>query len=262
MSRYTIRVHPEDPLNHSKAIALLLAVAGPALGCGGAVPAASDSTSTPIDAQGATVSESRNYDISAAEDVSAIWSSSVPPLEFVPDAVIRSPPQADGPVSPAPPDERINPAAAESAVPPDAWKYVKGRKLDLRSGRGRGGMTGKLTLGARLRVLSDDGKWLEVEEVKSGAPGWVPAKRVVDQRPPPPRIADRLLRGSAVKTWRATYPGNCPCPYDTDSIGRSCGARSAWSRSGGYDAICYARDVPADVVARLREQYEAEYYAE
>lgn len=35
------------------------------------------------------------------------------------------------------------------------------------------------------------------------------------------------------------YPGPCPCPYDTASDGSLCGARSAYSRSGGYSPVCY-----------------------
>jgi hypothetical protein len=38
----------------------------------------------------------------------------------------------------------------------------------------------------------------------------------------------------------SSYSGNCPCPYDIASDGSSCGARSAWSRSGGASPICYS----------------------
>lgn len=36
-----------------------------------------------------------------------------------------------------------------------------------------------------------------------------------------------------------SYDGNCPCPYDLDVNGNQCGARSAYSRSGGASPICY-----------------------
>lgn len=41
----------------------------------------------------------------------------------------------------------------------------------------------------------------------------------------------------------AAYPGSCPCPYSVDRAGRSCGARSAWSRRGGHAPLCYPSDV-------------------
>ena len=39
-----------------------------------------------------------------------------------------------------------------------------------------------------------------------------------------------------------SYSGNCLCPYNTASDGSRCGARSAWSRSGGASPLCYASD--------------------
>ncbi len=36
-----------------------------------------------------------------------------------------------------------------------------------------------------------------------------------------------------------SYAGNCPCPYSIDAAGNQCGARSAWSRSGGASPQCY-----------------------
>lgn len=36
-----------------------------------------------------------------------------------------------------------------------------------------------------------------------------------------------------------TYPEGCPCPYSIASDGSRCGARSAYSRPGGYQPKCY-----------------------
>lgn len=38
---------------------------------------------------------------------------------------------------------------------------------------------------------------------------------------------------------RAPRSGSCDCPYDTDSAGRRCGGRSAYSRPGGASPVCY-----------------------
>lgn len=37
----------------------------------------------------------------------------------------------------------------------------------------------------------------------------------------------------------SSYSGNCPCPYSIDASGKRCGARSAYSRSGGASPQCY-----------------------
>ncbi|MBT8004182.1 MAG: hypothetical protein HN578_14820 [Rhodospirillales bacterium] len=49
-----------------------------------------------------------------------------------------------------------------------------------------------------------------------------------------------------------SYSGTCPCPYNNDAIGNSCGRRSAWARTGGRSPICYARDVPLDLLNDVR----------
>lgn len=72
-----------------------------------------------------------------------------------------------------------------------------------------------------------------------------------------PRLSDAQIRKRLIRESRETYPGNCPCPYDTDSIGRRCGGRSAWSRDGGYSPLCYARDIPAADVGAYREALDA-----
>ena len=40
----------------------------------------------------------------------------------------------------------------------------------------------------------------------------------------------------------SSYSGNCACPYDTASDGSNCGARSAWSKSGGASPVCYTTE--------------------
>ena len=41
----------------------------------------------------------------------------------------------------------------------------------------------------------------------------------------------------------AAYPGSCACPYSRASNGSKCGKRSAWSKPGGYEPLCYESDV-------------------
>ena len=55
--------------------------------------------------------------------------------------------------------------------------------------------------------------------------------------------SDAQIRQRMIRESISSYPSSCPCPYNTDRAGRSCGRRSAYSRPGGYAPICYARDV-------------------
>jgi hypothetical protein len=62
--------------------------------------------------------------------------------------------------------------------------------------------------------------------------------------------SDAQIRRDIVRQSIAAYPGNCPCPYNTDRAGRRCGGRSAFSRPGGHAPKCYPSDVsPAEVAA-------------
>lgn len=61
-------------------------------------------------------------------------------------------------------------------------------------------------------------------------------------------LSEAEIKKAIVAESIANYSGNCPCPYNTDRAGRKCGKRSAYSRAGGYETICYLSDVTADMV--------------
>ena len=67
----------------------------------------------------------------------------------------------------------------------------------------------------------------------------------VSSEAPSPEVS---VEPSPVATIDSTTPvresvsGSCDCPYDTDSRGRSCGRRSAYSKPGGAAPICYVGD--------------------
>jgi len=48
----------------------------------------------------------------------------------------------------------------------------------------------------------------------------------------------------------AAYGGSCPCEYSTDVAGNQCGGRSAWSRSGGAEPLCYHSDITMERLRR------------
>lgn len=49
-----------------------------------------------------------------------------------------------------------------------------------------------------------------------------------------------------------SYPGNCPCPYNTARNGSRCGKRSAYNRAGGYAPLCYQEDVSDRMVREYK----------
>ena len=55
--------------------------------------------------------------------------------------------------------------------------------------------------------------------------------------------SDSVIRQKLIRESIDSYPGNCPCPYNVDRAGRSCGHRSAYSRPGGFSPLCYPKDV-------------------
>lgn len=61
-------------------------------------------------------------------------------------------------------------------------------------------------------------------------------------------LTDAEIKQAIIQQSIANYSGNCPCPYNRDRAGRSCGKRSAYSRPGGESPICYPTDVSADMV--------------
>ena len=65
-------------------------------------------------------------------------------------------------------------------------------------------------------------------------------------------LSDGEVKRLVIQESIASYPGRCPCPYDVDRAGRSCGRRSAYSRPGGYSPICYESDVTPQMVQQYR----------
>jgi hypothetical protein len=64
--------------------------------------------------------------------------------------------------------------------------------------------------------------------------------------------SDAQIRQSIIKESIASYPGNCPCPYNSASNGSRCGGRSAYNRAGGYAPICFAEDVTPEMVRQYK----------
>jgi hypothetical protein len=69
-------------------------------------------------------------------------------------------------------------------------------------------------------------------------------------------LTDAQIREVLVRQSIASYSGSCPCPFNRDRAGRSCGRRSAYSRPGGASPMCYAEDVSQKAVDAYRASRE------
>lgn len=73
----------------------------------------------------------------------------------------------------------------------------------------------------------------------------------VDQKKTDDQIKKEIIAESI-----AHYHGSCPCPYNIDRAGRSCGRRSAYSRPGGASPICYDKDVTQQMMDEYRKTHQ------
>lgn len=65
---------------------------------------------------------------------------------------------------------------------------------------------------------------------------------------------DAEIKQEIIRDSIAGYKGNCPCPFSKDRAGRSCGARSAYSKPGGASPVCYEKDVTQKMVDDYRKR--------
>ena len=66
--------------------------------------------------------------------------------------------------------------------------------------------------------------------------------------------SDGQIRQTMIRESLASYPGNCPCPYNADRAGRACGARSAYSRPGGRSPLCYPDDISEAMLGEYKRR--------
>jgi len=72
---------------------------------------------------------------------------------------------------------------------------------------------------------------------------------------PSGQLSNDQIKQEIIRQSIASYPGNCPCPYNTMRNGLRCGGNSAYSRPGGRSPICYPSDVTDEMVEKYRKQY-------
>jgi hypothetical protein len=72
-------------------------------------------------------------------------------------------------------------------------------------------------------------------------------------------LTDAQIQNIIIKESVTSYLqsiGNCPCPYNKDRAGRSCGKRSAWAKPGGRSPICYPNDVTKEMLENYKNNKE------
>ncbi|WP_366875339.1 SH3 domain-containing protein [uncultured Roseobacter sp.] len=174
-------------------------------------------------------------------------------VTLAPDG-IQSPGQSsfDKPKVQNPPDAPVTPSAEKTTL------FVSGSRVNVRKGPGTNhSVIGQLVLGEAVKQVSTAAGWKEIE-TRHGV-GWMSAKYLADTKPKvetrqpksnrkrqialPTSREKQAARNEIIRQSLSSYPGSCPCPYNTDRAGRRCGKRSAWSKPGGYSPICYDSDV-------------------
>lgn len=61
-------------------------------------------------------------------------------------------------------------------------------------------------------------------------------------------VTETVIKEKIIKESIENYPGPCACPYNTAKNGSRCGKRSAYSRAGGYETVCYKSDVTTQMI--------------
>ena len=63
-------------------------------------------------------------------------------------------------------------------------------------------------------------------------------------------IAALIIAGSIALYKARGRP--CACPSDTMRNGRACGGRSAWSKAGGAQPLCFPTDITSEMISAYR----------
>lgn len=195
-----------------------------------------------------------------------------------PSTIAPSPPAPPAVSSPAP-----APAEAPAPVqtvpvptpekPPAVRMYVTGNGVGFRSGPSTtAAIIDRFDMGREVSVLGSAEDWSQVRDQLSQREGWMATRFLSSTKPeaeevkpskpkptevtpsPPPAVSDAAIVQRIIAQSIASYPGSCPCPYNTDRGGRRCGKRSAYSKPGGYAPICFAGDVTKSMIKAFRGQ--------
>ncbi|MEQ7919331.1 hypothetical protein ABQX22_09050 [Xanthomonas sp. WHRI 1810A] len=69
-------------------------------------------------------------------------------------------------------------------------------------------------------------------------------------------ITDSAIVRLLIEESISSYPGNCPCPYNSARNGSQCGKRSAYNRAGGYAPLCFKEDISKGMIEEYRARFK------
>ena len=81
----------------------------------------------------------------------------------------------------------------------------------------------------------------------------VPALALQPGQPSDEQVRQAIIQQSVANYLATGHP--CACPYNLDRAGHSCGGRSAYSRPGGAEPMCYPVDVTDGMVQDWRRAH-------
>jgi len=186
-------------------------------------------------------------------------------------AVVQSAP-------PITPSGSLAPEKAPALTPQRAWRnvWIRGHKVPVRSEPvATASIVDRVDNGLLVVEYERRDDWVLIEHPVTAKRGWVSAKRISLAAPaeteaerkrdeeikPPSKAAltTAAIVALLIKESLADYHSHapCACPYDRDRRGHQCGARSAWSRPGGYAPLCFPKDVTPEAIAAYRARQEA-----
>lgn len=105
---------------------------------------------------------------------------------------------------------------------------------------------------ALFRIIDEQGASIEDRIDLLGSAAAIGSLSCV--APADPVLTDAEIRQILIRRSLSGYRGSCPCPYNTDRAGRSCGRRSAYSRPGGASPLCFPADVSDAAVQAYRSR--------
>jgi uncharacterized protein YraI len=171
---------------------------------------------------------------------------------------------------PAPPKAIPQQLQPQAAYP---LRFVRGNGVAFRSGPSTDyPIIDRFDSGREVALIEQTSEWSHVRDRLTQRDGWMASRFLGDRReeerpkaePPKPKkvappsipvLSDSTIIQRIIAESLAAYPGSCPCPYNRDRGGRTCGRRSAYSKPGGYSPICYAEDVSRAMIEAFRARH-------
>lgn len=143
-------------------------------------------------------------------------------------------------------------------VPVGGNKRFVSTALNLRTSPNRyGAILLTLPAGEVVHQFQRYESWSQVNVASLNITGFVATRYLSEDCIPGGGLTRKSLRRNQIVSIMianslGSYSGNCPCPYNVDRAGRSCGGRSAYSRPGGRSPLCYPSDVTSAQLERFR----------